>query len=186
VDWLFPVGYSLIMQILSGKDAANHIAGIIHPKYQVHGVSVHLTVRKIYAVDPVGKLDFGGGEYAPAGKVEIAPNQLRPDDNYLWWDLDRESYFVECNETLNLAPDQIALIEPEDRLLRAGGWHVPLFVRGHVDPVELLLTVGVLQLRVKENARISRVRLFRIDEKGRSARTARKSSSPKVRRAKRK
>jgi hypothetical protein len=63
---------------------------------------------------------------------------------------------------------------------------VPLFVRGHVDPVELLLTVGVLQLRVKENARISRVRLFRIDEKGRSARTARKSSSPKVRRAKRK
>ena len=43
-----------------------------------------------------------------------------------------------------------------------------------------------MQLRVKENARISRVRLFRIDEKGRSARTARKSSSPKVRRAKRK
>ena len=127
MDWLFPVGYSPIMQILSGKDAANHIAGIIHPKYQVHGVSVHLTVRKIYAVDPVGKLDFGGGEYAPAGKVEIAPNQLRPDDNYLWWDLDRESYFVECNETLNLAPDQIALIEPEDRLLRAGGWHVPTF-----------------------------------------------------------
>ena len=89
----------------------------------------------------MGKLDFGGGEYAPAGRVEITPNQLRPDDNYLWWDLDRESYFVECNETLNLAPDQIALIEPEDRLLRAGGWHVPIFVRGHVDPVELLLTV---------------------------------------------
>ena len=53
--------------------------------------------------------------------------------------LGRGSYFVECNETLILAADQIALIEPEDRLLRAGGWHVPLFVRGHVDPVELLL-----------------------------------------------
>ncbi len=91
--------------------------------------------------------------------------QLRPEDNYLWWELDRDSYFVECNETISLASDQIALIEPEDRLLRAGGWHVPLFVRGHVDPVELLLTVGVLQLRVKENARIARVRLFRIDEK---------------------
>jgi hypothetical protein len=174
------------MQILSGKDAANHISGIIHPKYQVHGVSVHLTVRKIYAVDPVGKLDFGGGEYVPAGRVEITPNQLRPDDNYLWWDLDRESYFVECNETLNLAQDEIALIEPEDRLLRAGGWHVPLFVRGHVDPVELLLTVGVLQMRVKENARIARVRLFRIDEKGRSARAPRKSSSSKSGRSKRK
>jgi deoxycytidine triphosphate deaminase len=147
---------------------------------------VHLTVRKIYGVDPIGKLDFGGGEYVPAGRVELAPRQLRPEDSYLWWELDRESYFVECNETLSLAGDQIALIEPEDRLLRAGGWHAPLFVRGHVDPVELLLNVGVLQLRVKENARIARVRLFRIDEMVKSARTARKKSSPKSRRANRK
>jgi hypothetical protein len=186
VDALLLVGYSPHMQLLCGKDAATHIAGIIHPKYQVHGFSVHLTVRKLYAVDPVGKLDFGGGEYVPAGRVAIAPRQLRPEDNYLWWELDRESYFVECNETINLASDQIALIEPEDRLLRAGGWHVPLFVRGHVDPVELLLTVGVLQLRVKENARISRVRLFRIDEKLKSARTQRKSSPPKPGHSKRK
>ena len=143
VDGCSSLAIVALMQLLSGKDAAEHIAGIIHPKYQVHGFSVHLTVRKIYAIDPTGKLDFGGGEYVPAGRMEIAPHQLRPEDNYLWWELDRESYFVECNETLSLASDQIALIEPEDRLLRAGGWHVPLFVRGHVDPVELLLTVGV-------------------------------------------
>jgi hypothetical protein len=186
VDALRLVGYSPLMQLLSGKDAATHIAGIIHPKYQVHGFSVHLTVRKIYAVDPVGKLDFGGGEYVPAGRVEIAPRHLRPEDNYLWWELDKESYFIECNETLNLAPDQIALIEPEDRLLRAGGWHAPLFVRGHVDPVELLLTVGALQLRVKENARITRVRLFRIGDMVKSARTSRKRSSQKSNRSKRK
>ena len=167
------------MQLLSGKDAADHISGIIHPKYQVHGFSVHLTVRKIYAVDPVGKLDFGGSEYVPAGRVELAPVQLRPEDSYRWWELDRETYFVECNETLTLAPDEIALIEPEDRLLRAGGWHAPLTVRGHVDPVELLLSVGVLQMRVKENARIARVRLFRISEKVKSARAARKSRNEK-------
>ena len=175
-----------LMQLLSGKDAATHIAGIIHPKYQVHGFSVHLTVRKIYGVDPVGKLDFGGGEYVPAGRVELAPRQLRPEDNYLWWELNKECYFVECNETLSLASDQIALIEPEDRLLRAGGWHAPLFVRGHVDPVELLLSVGVPQLRVKENARIARVRLFHIDEMMKSARTPRKRSAPKPSRTKRK
>jgi hypothetical protein len=174
------------MQLLSGKDAATHVAGIIHPKYQVHGFSVHLTVRRIYAVDPAGKLDFGGAEYAPAGRVEIEPLQLRAEDNYLWWELDRDSYFVECNETISLAADQIALIEPEDRLLRAGGWHVPLFVRGHVDPVELLLTVGVLQLRVKQNARIARVRLFRINENVKSSRTPRKSTATKSRRGKRK
>jgi deoxycytidine triphosphate deaminase len=167
------------MQLLSGKDAADHISGIIHPKYQVHGFSVHLTVRKIYAVDPVGKLDFGGSEYVPAGRVELAPVQLRPEDSYKWWELDRETYFVECNETLSLAPDEIALIEPEDRLLRAGGWHAPLTVRGHVDPVELLLSVGALQMRVKENARIARVRLFRISEKVKSARAARKSRNEK-------
>jgi deoxycytidine triphosphate deaminase len=167
------------MQLLSGKDAADHISGIIHPKYQVHGFSVHLTVRKIYAVDPVGKLDFGGSEYVPAGRVELAPVQLRPEDSYKWWELDRETYFVECNETLSLAPDEIALIEPEDRLLRAGGWHAPLTVRGHIDPVELLLSVGVLQMRVKENARIARVRLFRISEKVKSARAARKSRNEK-------
>jgi hypothetical protein len=174
------------MQLLSGKDATNHISGIIHEKYQVHGFAVHLTVRKIHGIDPVGKLDFGGGEYVPAGRIELAPVPLRPEDKYLWWELDRGSYFVECNETLNLASDQMALIEPEDRLLRAGGWHVPLFVRGHLDPVELLLTVGVLQLRVKENARIARVRLFRIDEEGKRAKTPRKSTDSKPARAKRK
>jgi hypothetical protein len=174
------------MQLMSGKDAAAHISGIIHPKYQVHGFSVHLTVKKIHAVDPTGKLDFGGAEYVPAGRIALEARQLRPEDNYHWWDLDKDTYFVECNETLNLAQDQIALIEPEDRLLRAGGWHAPLFVRGHVDPVELLLTVGVPQLRVKENARIARVRLFRIGDLVKLARKSRKKSPAKSVRSKRK
>lgn len=175
------------MQLLPGKNAADHISGIIHPKYQVHGFSVHLTVKKIYAVDPVGKLDFGGGEYMPAGRVELATHQLRPDDKYLWWALDSGSYFVECNESMNLAPDQIALIEPEDRLLRAGGWHAPIFVRGHINPVELLLTVGVPQLRVKENARLARVRLFRIGDVLKSAKAApRKNGASRPSKSKRK
>ena len=173
------------MLLLSGKDAADHVDGMIHPKYQVHGFSVHLTVKKIFAADPAGKLDFGGGEYAPAGRVEIAPVRLRPEDKYLWWELDKDSYFVECNESISLAPDQIALIEPEDRLLRAGGYHAPLSVRGRVGPVELLLTVAVLQLRVKENARIARVRLFRIDQTVKS-RASRKNGSSKSGRVKRK
>ena len=119
-------------------------------------------------------MDFGGGEYSAAGKIPLEAHPLRPDDNYRWWELDKEAYFVECNESLNLAPDQIALIEPEDRLLRAGGWHSPIFVRGQVAPVELLLTVGVAQLRVKENARIARVRLFSIGDIVKPAKAARK------------
>lgn len=172
------------MELLSGKIAAGHISGILHAKYQVHGFAVHLTARKISSIDPTGQIDFGGSEYVAAGRLEIAPQQLRLEDKYLWWDLGLGSYFIECNETLHLAANEIALIEPEDRLLRAGAWHVPLFVRGHVDPVQLLMEVGAAQLRVKENARIARVRLFRI--KGmKAAAGSRKSSSKKPKRARR-
>jgi deoxycytidine triphosphate deaminase len=174
------------MQLLSGTAAAAHISGILHPQYQVHGFSVQLTARNIFSVDPTGHVDFGGGEYIAAGRVKIDAKPLRIEDKYLWWDLSRGSYFVECNETLNLAPDEIALIEPEDRLLRAGGWHVPLFVRGHVEPVELLLEVGATRLRVKENARIARVRLFRIEGMKSTTGNSRKGSSRKTSAATRK
>ena len=172
------------MQLLSGKDAAEHISGILHAKYQIHGFCVHLTARKISSVDPIGQIDFGGGEYVAADRVEITPQQLRLEDKYLWWDLGRGSHFIECNETLHLAADEIALIEPEDRLLRAGGSHVPLFVRGHVEPVELLMEVVAARVRVKENARIARVRLFRIDATKHSG--FRKSNSKKPKRTQQK
>ena len=186
MDGAWSLRYSRLMKLLPGKDAAEHVEGMIHPKYQVHGFSVHLTVRKVFAADPAGKLDFGGSEYAPAGRVEIAPVRLRPEDNYLWWELDKDTYFVECNETITLETDQIAMIEPEDRLLRAGAWHAPLSLRGKVAPVELLLTVGVLQLRVKENARIARVRLFRIEDTAKPTKAARRTKAAKVTRGRRK
>ena len=167
------------MQLLTGKAAAAHISGILHAQYQVHGFSVHLTVRKIESLDPTGQIDFGGGEYIAAGRRELSAHQVRPEDKYKWWDLGRGCYFIECNETLHLAADEIALIEPEDRLLRAGGWHVPLFVRGHLDPVELMLEVGVARLRVKENARLARVRLFRIEKMKTATKSSGKSSSQK-------
>lgn len=174
------------MELLSGKAAAAHISGILHPQYQVHGFAVHLTVRSISSLDPTGQIDFGGGEYIAAARRVLSPHPVRPEDNYRWWDLGRGTYFIECNETLHLAADEIALIEPEDRLLRAGGWHVPMFVRGHVDPVELLLEVGLARLRVKENARLARVRLFRIENTKKSTRASSKASPAKPKTAKRK
>jgi len=174
------------MQLLSGKTAATQIKGILHPQYQVHGFSIHLTVRTISSLGSNGQIDFGGGEYVAATREEVVPQQLRLEDKYLWWDLSHGSYLVQCNETLHLAPDEIALIEPEDRLLRAGASHVPLFVRGHIDPVELLLDVGVARLRVKQNARITRVRLFRIEGAITGSSSPRKSSSKSTKRANKK
>ena len=178
------VGYSARMQLLSGKAAAEHISGILHAKYQVHGYSVHLTAHKISSMSPTGQIDFGGGEYVAAGRTEMTPVQIRPEDNYLWWNLDHGGYFVQCNETLHLATNEIAMIEPEDRLLRAGGWLVPLFIRGHVEPIEFLIEVVATQMRMKENARIARVRIFRIDPT--NAPGSRKSNSKKPSRPRRK
>jgi deoxycytidine triphosphate deaminase len=166
------------MQILSGKAAASRVAGILHPKYQVHGYSIDLTARKIFSMDPTGQIDFGGSEYVAAGRIEIASQRTRQEDSYQWWDLASGSYFVECNESLDLTENEIALIEPDDRLLRAGAWHVPMYLRGRIEPVQLLLKVGAARLRVKENARLARFRLFRFAE---DANTDRSSSKLKPR-----
>ena len=177
------------MQLMPGKIAAARVAGILNPKFQVHAYSVNLTAQGLASVDPVGQIDFGGSEYAPAGRMPIQPQRRRAEDPYQWWDLGRGTYFVTCNETLELAEDEIALIEPDDRLLRTGAWHVPLFVRGHIAPVEILLEVGVPRLRVKENARLSRVRLFRLGGNSADARltaaAAKKKTAPAKRASKR-
>ena len=174
------------MELLSGKDASAHVKGILHAQYQVHGSSIHLTARTVSSLDSNGQIDFGGGEYVAAGRSQLTLQRLRLEDKYLWWDLGRGSFIVQCNETLHLAPNQIALIEPEDRLLRTGAWHVPLFVRGHIDPVEILMDVGVPRLRVKENARIARVRIFNIDANAAAPTKARKNGSARKLRAKKK
>ncbi len=150
------------MQLLTGKEVLSRIEGVLNAKYQVHGTAVDLTVKNIYAVDPVGRVDFGGTEYVPAGKVAIAPQRYAREDKYHWWDLSRGAYLVEFNETLQLADDELGLLEPDERLLRAGASHVAHFMRGHVAPLETLLDVSTLRLQIKQNARISRVRIFRL------------------------
>jgi deoxycytidine triphosphate deaminase len=150
------------MEPLSGKDAAAHITGIISAKHQVHGFSVDLTVKNVYAVDPTGRVDFGGGEYMPAGRIAVAPLRRNPEDKYQWWELGKGCYFVEYNETLELAPDEMGMIEPDERLLRAGTSHVPIYVRGHIAPIESLLHVDIMGVMIKQNARISRVRVFKL------------------------
>ena len=167
------------MQILSGKVAASRVAGILDPKYQVHRFSVHLTARKIFSIDPTGQIDFGGSEYVAAGRMEISPQRLRLEDKYQWWELKSGSYFVECNEALDLMENEIALIEPDERLLRTGAWHVPTYARGRVAPVQLLLEVGAGQLRVKENSRLARFRLLRITGDEESDHSLQKTDSPK-------
>ncbi len=167
------------MQLMPGKHAATRLAGTLNPKYQVHGYFVNLTVRNVSALDPVGQVDFGGSDYAPAARIAL-PTHRRAEDRYEWWDLSQGCYFVEFNETLELPENEIALLEPDERLLRAGASHPAMFLRGRVAPVETLLHVQTPRLLVKQNARISRVRVFRLAPSGRvSAAAKRPATKPK-------
>jgi hypothetical protein len=150
------------MELLAGKEVALRVGGMISPKHQVHGYAVALSVKNVYAVDPTGQVDFGGGEYVAAGKLPVEPMRRNREDKYMWWELDRGSYFVEFNETLELAADEIAVLEPDERLIRAGAAHPPIYLRGRVMPVETLMNVAALRIAIKQNARISRVRVFRM------------------------
>jgi deoxycytidine triphosphate deaminase len=154
------------MEPLSGKDAASRVTGMVSAKHQVHGYSVDLTVKNVYAVDPTGRVDFGGGEYMPAGRMTVDPLRRNPEDKYQWWELGRGCYFVEFNESLELPADEMALLEPDERLLRAGASHTSNFLRGRIAPVEVLLQVGALTMLMKQNARISRLRIFKMASGG--------------------
>jgi hypothetical protein len=154
------------MEPLTGKEAANRVTGIISAKYQVHGFAVGLTVKNIYAVDPIGRVDFGGGEYLPAGKIAVTPLRRNPEDKYTWWELGKGCFFIEYNETLELAPDEMGLLEPDDRLLRAGASHASNFLRGRIAPLETLLHVDTMSVMIKQNARISRLRVFKMASGG--------------------
>jgi hypothetical protein len=150
------------MELLSGKETAERVQGILNAKFQVDGYSVHLTVANIFSLDPTGKVDFSGSDYVAAGKVPMATLRRHPEDRYGWWELGRGSYIVEYNEKLELCTDELALVEAHERLRRAGGSHATMSFRGRVAPVEALLEVGALRLELKQNARISQLRLFRL------------------------
>lgn len=164
------------MELLPGQETARRVTGLINAKYQIHRYSLHLTVRNIYALDPVGQVDFGGSEYAPAGKITVGTVRRSTEDRYEWWDLSRGRYQVEFNESLALADDELGFLEPEDRLLRAGGSHVTTSLRGHIETLEVPLVVEALRMQIKKNARISRLRVFRFKPSAGPASMSRKST----------
>jgi deoxycytidine triphosphate deaminase len=149
------------MEPVSGREAAERLTGMVSAKYQVHGYAVNLTVRQIYSIDPTGQVDFGGTEYIAAQRSPVASLRRRSDDKYDWWDLSRGCYALEFNEGLHLADNEIAILEPDERLLRSGAMHNTSFLRGQGERMETLLIVGSMSVLIKQNARVSRLRVFR-------------------------
>lgn len=176
------------MILQSGKEAAKRVSGFVSRRYQVHAYNVELTIREVYGLQPNGQVDFGGSEYQPAELQRIRDFKRHSQDRYTWWGLPHGAYLVVFNESVALNTDEIAVLEPLERLVRSGATHATRFVRGVMEPVVALLDVPVGKVEIKQNARISSLRVFRMEDVPSSPTrpTARKPASRKLKKTSRK
>ncbi len=143
--------------ILEGEQVAKLLRNLVYEKKQVHAESVDLTVKSISRIATTGSIDFGGSEFDPGERIELACSKPNPSDKYGWWFLSAGDFIVEYNEELALPPHHLGILEPHERLLECGVTHNVRFI---TDPGENLLSlihVGQADVRIKQNARLSKL-----------------------------
>ncbi len=150
------------MRYLAGSEVTSNLGNVIHDETQQHDYETDLTVGAIFRVTGPGALDFGGSEYAEASRQALQPEKAAPDDKYGWWELEPGTYIVRFNETIRQQDRHIAFIQPHERLLLAGGYHPAYHLRDRRDQLETILIVGEGGLRMKENARLSKLLIFHL------------------------
>lgn len=148
------------MRILDADAAAGQLDGLVHLDTQRAAAGLDLTVGRISRVTGPGALDFGGSEFAPAGRKLLTPELADPDDDYGWWELEAGTYVVRFNEALALEEGQLGVVHPLPRLQQAGASHPTFVADGDEERLETLLTVGEAGCRLKENCRTSRLLLL--------------------------
>jgi deoxycytidine triphosphate deaminase len=132
-------------------DFTAFVDGLVHEPTQTEGRGLDLTVAGVAEVTGPGRVDFGGGELAPA-ETEPHPSATRdPDDDYEWWTLEEGQYLLEYNERATLPADLALRIQTRDELLTRGACHPSLSVR---ELAAVPLSVGGAGLKLKENARV--------------------------------
>ena len=169
------------MQLVSGREAVQRVRNLIKAEQQTHAYAVELTAKQLYSLNPTGAVDFGGSEYVAAERHPVPTHQKHSQDRYQWWTLVHGAYQVEFNEVIELAEDEMALLEPHERLLRAGAEHPALFLRGKINPLSILLSVSGARLEIKQNARISTLRIFRLGAAGAAPKAAKAPAKKKKR-----
>lgn len=125
-----------------------------------------LTVAKVFVFDKAGALDFSNKERIVPQGNEIFAEKKSPKDKFGWWNLERGSYKVRTNETINLTASLVALAFSRTSLLRVGSftqhgvWDAGFKGRG-----EFILVVENLKgIGLKQNARIAQLIFIRINE----------------------
>lgn len=153
------------MAILSAEEIAGQLRNVVHLDTQAtSNRGLDLTAASIYRIMGSGSLDFGGSEFEKARREKLEPEHAQPDDDYGWWELKAGTYFLRYNETAELDAGRVAVVQPHRRLLAAGAHHPSFQVQGRQDPLETLLEVAERGVRIKENARVSKM-LVLDDEK---------------------
>lgn len=151
------------MQIIRGEKILTHLSNLINEKKQLYNECVNLTIKSIYEISSKGQIDFGGSEFILGSRKEIKPKKLNPDDSYGWWDLEQGDYLIIFNEKINIPDRYFGFIQPLERILVNGTTHESMFVLSHIDKVEVNLRVGKRGLKIKQNARISNLIIFKAD-----------------------
>ena len=151
----------MITSFIPGFEAADRIKNLIHKDTQTGEDKVYLTVKQIYFLDKKGSLDFGGKELSVGERKPLPSKEKNSEDKYGWWNLNQGTYLVEFNEQIELREKEIAILESRQELLQNGCFH-PLRI---ITPEEKLsfipLNVGSQGIDIKQNARISTLRIMK-------------------------
>jgi dUTP pyrophosphatase len=125
-----------------------------------------LTAGCVFEFDTAGALDFSNNERViPAGK-ELTPKKNAPKDKFGWWKLQKGTYKIKTNETVNLANDLIALAFSRTSLLRMGCFtQHGVWDAGFKGKGEFVLIVDNPEgVSLKQNARIAQLIFLPINE----------------------
>lgn len=144
---------------------SEYLSDKLHEGTQVESTSVSLTAGSFYQPAGAGELDFGGSEFQLGDRSEVSAEKRNSDDDYGWWDLSGGQWIMELNETITYTDPFDALLQPHQHLTWNGATHPTLRLTEDDADMRLLvpLTVPAPGLKVKENARVTTIRVRRPD-----------------------
>jgi dUTP pyrophosphatase len=142
------------------------IENYIDLEKQVTPNGFDLTVGAVFTFAGSGSVDFSNKERVIPDCSEMVPQKQKVEDKFGWWFLEKGTYKIRTNETINLPNDLIAIAFPRSTLLRMGVFiQNAVWDAGFSGRSEFILVVGNPHgLRLKQNARINQLVFLPVNE----------------------
>ncbi|MFQ6137136.1 MAG: dCTP deaminase [Candidatus Hydrothermarchaeales archaeon] len=149
------------LKVLPGERVVEFLEDLIYEKTQLQEDGVDLTAKHIYIINIPGGLDFGGSELEISKRSKFRLEKRDPSDKYGWWNLPSGQYILEFNEKLNLPKGKVGILQPRSELIRNGAHHSTLVLSDGLP--EVTLSVGSAGIKIKQNARVSRLMILDVE-----------------------